>query len=70
MADLSSRRVIQVQNQAIISINANAKSSLLCRWSVPEPEPLWETPGRLVEEEVEEEEEDEDENSGEVGLKV
>lgn len=64
MPDRSSRRVIQVQNQAIISINANAKSSLLCRWSVPDPEPLWEAPGRLVDEE------DEDENSGEVGLKV
>lgn len=64
MPDLSSRSVIQVQNQAIISINANAKSSLLCRWSVPDPVPLWETAGRLVEDE------DEDENSGEVGLKV
>lgn len=42
----------------------NEKSSLLCRWSVPDPEPFGEIFGRLVDEE------EEDENSGEVGLKV
>lgn len=36
----SSLRVIHVQNQAIISTNMNAKRSLLCKWSVPDPEAL------------------------------
>jgi hypothetical protein len=63
MAERSSRRVIHVQNQAIISMNMNEKSNLLCKCSAPEEAECFmkgAPPGRRADVEEEEEEEEEE----------